>query len=240
MIESIENTLQVVILLVCAGISLHKAAGERSRAWTLLSFFYGSEALADIYWLVCLIFYNHTPQIPVVSDLSWYASYIFLYMLLRYVAPPQSAREKRFLPWLGPIFAIGMAAFFMQWGQIMSNLIYASLMGLLLFSVIRRFLDRKGYAAQQLLCVTSLVFCLLEYAMWISSCLFDGKGLENPYYWFDILMTVCFVFFLPTLGKIGRSLPQSAADENRQEINEQQSEGSDHEAARQSGIEVAE
>ena len=203
MIESIENALQIAVLIVCVSASLYRAAAKRSRTWTLLSFFYGSWVLGDIYWLVCLLFYDQTPRISVVSDLSWYASYIFLYMLLRHAAPPEGAREKRFLPWLGPLVTMGMAVFFMQWGEIVSNLIYASLMGLLLFSVLRRFLDRQKYAAQQPLCITILVFCLLEYALWTSSCFFSGDGLANPYYWFDFLLTVSFVFFLPALGKKG-------------------------------------
>ena len=136
-----------------------------------------------------------------VSDLSWYASYIFLYMLLRHAAPPEGARETRFPPWLGPLFAGGMAAFFMQWGEIASNLIYALLMSLLLFSVIRRFLDKNQYRAQQPLSLVILVFCLLEYALWTSSCFFKGDGPENPYYWIDFLLTLCFVFFLPATGK---------------------------------------
>ena len=207
MIESIENALQIVVLLVCAGAAAFRAAARKSRRWTLLFFFYGSWALGDLYWLVCLIFYDRTPQISVVSDVSWYASFIFLYMLLRHVAPPEGAREKRFLPWLGPLFAAGMAAFFMQWGGIASNLIYAALMGLLLFSVIRRLLDRGRYADQQPFCITVLAFCLLEYALWTSSCFFSGDGLQNPYYWLDFLLTVCFVFFLPT---VWRSLPAPA------------------------------
>ena len=201
MIESIENALQIATLLVCSALALIRAVRTRSRAWTLLAFFYGSWGLGDVYWLVCLIFFDQTPRISIVSDLSWYASYIFLYMLLREIAPPDGAREKRFLPWLGPLFAAGMAAFFMQWGEIGSNLIYALLMSLLLFSVIRRFLDREKYAAQQALCVLILVFCLLEYALWTSSCFFKGDGLDNPYYWFDFLLTLCFVFFLPAVRR---------------------------------------
>ena len=197
MIESIENALQIATLLVCSALALIRAVRTRSRAWTLLAFFYGSWGLGDVYWLVCLIFFGQTPRISVVSDLSWYASYIFLYMLLREIAPPDGAREKRFLPWLGPLFAAGMAAFFMQWGEIGSNLIYALLMSLLLFSVIRRFLDREKYAAQQALCVLILVFCLLEYALWTASCFWTGETLGNPYYWFDFLLTLSFPCFIP-------------------------------------------
>ena len=107
MIESMENALQITALTLCAGIALIRAVRTQSRRWTLLAFCYGSWGLGDVYWLVCLIFFGHLPQISVVSDLSWYASYIFLYMLLREAAPPDGAREKRFQPWLGPLFAAG-------------------------------------------------------------------------------------------------------------------------------------
>lgn len=63
MIESIENALQIAVLLACISISLYRAVTQRSRAWTMLSFFYGSQVLGDIYWLVCLIFYHDTPRI---------------------------------------------------------------------------------------------------------------------------------------------------------------------------------
>lgn len=201
MIESIENALQIAVLLACTVYALVRAARHKSRTWTMLAFFYGSWALGDIYWLMCLAFYGHTPQVSVVSDLSWYASYIFLYMLLRHAAPPDGAREKRFLPWLGPLFALGMAFFFMQWGEVLANLAYALLMSLLLFSAIRRLLDRERYAERRPLSLMILVFCLLEYALWTASCFFSGDGLQNPYYWIDFLLTVSFVFFIPATGK---------------------------------------
>ena len=80
MIERIENALQIGTLVVCAAIALYRIVKRRGEAWTLLSFFYGSWLLGDVYWLACLVFYDGTPQISAVSDLSWYASYIFLYL----------------------------------------------------------------------------------------------------------------------------------------------------------------
>lgn len=195
MIERLENVLQIAVLLVSTNASLYKAIRTHARAWTLLAFFSGSWCLGDIYWLVCLLFYDRTPQISVVSDMSWYASYIFLYMLLREVAPPATRRETRALPWLGILFAAGMAAFYMQWGEFISNIIYAGLMGLLLFSAIRRIMDGALYRRQRPLSAVILIFCLLEYGLWTTSCFFKGEGLLNPYYWFDILLTVSFLFF---------------------------------------------
>ena len=74
MIESLENTLQIAVLLLCAALALLWAVRGRSRAWMLAFFFFGSFLLGDIYWLAVLLFFDQTPQISVVSDLSWYAS----------------------------------------------------------------------------------------------------------------------------------------------------------------------
>ena len=216
MIESIENALQIAVLLACISISLYRAVTQRSRAWTMLSFFYGSQVLGDIYWLVCLIFYHDTPRITVISDLNWYASYILLYMLLRHTAPPVSAREKRALPWLGYAFAMLMAAFFFSfyiywnteqgmrfllWAKAIDNLICGMLIGLLLFSGIRRLMDRKTYSSQRSLCILILVFCFIEYGLWTSSCFWWEETMANPYYWFDFLLTASFPFFIPATGK---------------------------------------
>ena len=113
MIESIDNGIQIAVLILCAAAAIGKAARYRSRSWTLLAFFYASWLLGDIYWTVCLLFYDKTPEISVVSDLSWYASYIFLYLLLRHTSPPEDLTRKRILPLLGPVFSLGMALFFM-------------------------------------------------------------------------------------------------------------------------------
>ena len=197
MIEQIDNGLQIAVLIVCVTAAIFKAAGYRNRSWTLLAFFYGSYVLGDIYWTVCLLFYDKTPQISVISDLSWYASYIFLYMLLRRVSPPEELAGRRILPWLGPVFALGMALFFMQRGEIMSNLIYAGLMGLLLYATIRRLTERRDRTLPALI----LVFCLLEYALWTASCFWNDELLLHPYYWFDFLLTISMPFFLPAVRK---------------------------------------
>ncbi len=201
MIERIENGLQLAVLSVCIVFAFWRVVHYHSRTWTLLTLFFGSWALGDLYWLVCLLYYGKTPQISVVSDLSWFASYVFLYLLLRRNAPPRGAVTKKLLPWLGVVFPAGMAVFFIQWGSIASNLIYASLMALLLYSTLRRIVERRSYPGQLPLCLTITVFCLLEYSLWTASCFFAGDTLSNPYYWFDFLLTLCMFLFLPATKK---------------------------------------
>ena len=201
MIESIDNGIQIAVLILSVIAAAVKAAKYRSRSWTLLAFFYGSWVLGDVYWTVCLLFYDRTPQISVVSDLSWYASYIFLYMLLRRVSPPEELAGKKIIPWTGPAFAIGMAVFFMRRGEIMSNMIYAGLMGLLLYAAIQRVAERSPNRRSCFLPVMILIFCLLEYSLWTASCFWNEEVLLHPYYWFDFLLTVSFPFFLPAVRR---------------------------------------
>ena len=194
-VDNITNGLQIVVLAVCVIGVVWKAAVAKNRAWTLLALFLGSWWMGDIYWAGCLFFLDEMPQVSWVSDLNWCASFVFLYLLLREVAPP--AGKIRILPWLGPVFTTGMAVFFMQWGEILNNVVYALLMGLLLFSALRRLMDGEKSGARRFLSVLILVFCLLEYALWIASCFWEEEVWAEPYYWFDILLTACFPIFLP-------------------------------------------
>ena len=47
----------------------------------------------------------------------------------------------------------------------------------------------------------TLIFCLLEYALWTVSCFWMGDTMANPYFWFDLLITGCMLLFLPALEK---------------------------------------
>ena len=87
MIESLENSIQIAILLVCACISLVRAITQKSKTWTILVFFYVSVMLGDFYWVIYLIFYQKNPTLSLVPDLSWLASYLFLYLMLKELYP---------------------------------------------------------------------------------------------------------------------------------------------------------
>ena len=200
MIERYENTIQIAVLAVCVVAAASRAFRWRSRSWTLLTFFYGSFLLGDLFWLACLLFFDRTPQISVVSDLSWFAAYIFLYLLLRQVTPQVSGRDERLFPLFAPAFTMAMAAFYSQWGSVLNNINYALLMGLLMGAALRRPPGEGNRACRGLVFVT-LLFCLLEYCLWTASCIWEGDTMKNPYYWCDLLVTLSYPFFLPATKK---------------------------------------
>ena len=46
-----------------------------------------------------------------------------------------------------------------------------------------------------------LCYVAVEYALWLSGCLWPGYSISNPYCWFDLLLTGCLFALLPATGK---------------------------------------
>lgn len=208
MIETFINLVQVVVLTICAGISLYTAFRKHSRTWTILFFFYGTYLLGDIYWQICLFYYGSTPEISVVSDLSWYAAYLFIYLLLSTQVgkdKPVQRNRKRYVAFIGPVFTVLMAVFYMNWGEIASNIVYAVIMGAVLYTAISCLLNAKceqdsKYNIKALSNV-SIVIVLLEYGDWTFSCFWDIPVMQYAYYASDFLMTLSFPLFFAAMKK---------------------------------------
>jgi hypothetical protein len=202
MIESLENGLQIAVYAVCLIVSVVRALRTEERAWVVLAFFYGVLALGDLYLEVFLIFVERSP-VFYISEFSWYASYLFLFLLLRQAMPHEAWRKRRALPWLCVAFTVGMGAFYLQWGDPVGNLVCALLMGLLMFYSVWGLLWLRGEAdrRQTLLCAAVLTFCAMEYVTWTLSCFFRNDSLLNPYFWADTLTGLSTVLLLPGVRK---------------------------------------
>ena len=204
MIESVENAFQLALIAVCMTLSIIYAVREKARDGSLLVMFYGSYLLGDLYWLLYLLFYGHTPKIFYVSDLSWDAAYVFLHLMLQRLSSEEERKARYPLVWLLPVFTAAMCVFYMQWGSYISNVIAAVLMSLLLIHSVRglAFIRKNPQAGnRKMLYIVTLVFCVIEYCAWTSSCFFEVDTLASPYIWFDILLTVNIAFFLPAFRK---------------------------------------
>ena len=220
MIETIENAIQLIVTGLCAVSALTYAVRSKERAWVLLGLSAGLLFLGDLYWQLFLVFYDKTPSTFYISDFSWYTSYLFLLLLLIYINVENSQDwQFRLRPGylLIPAFTFGMCAFFMTHGDYLSNIIAALLMtGLIWHSVYGLQMLQKQKPKNQnrggaqpgnrrMLYIVTLIFCGAEYGMWISSCFWMGDTITNVYFWFDFLLSISFVLFLPALRKaVGR------------------------------------
>ena len=208
MISFIENGIQLAVTCVCAVIALYYGVRRKERTWILLGLFYGIFFLGDLYWQLYIIFYHNASPVFYIADYSWYASYLFLLMMLIQINI-KNAKDYKFrlrpVFLLIPLFTLAMCIFYMQWGDYLVNLIAAALMAGLIwhaFYGLKTIHDHPEQGPERrMLFLVTLLFCGTEYALWTSSCFWMGETIENVYYWFDILLSASFVLFLPALRK---------------------------------------
>lgn len=216
MIETTVNALQTLIAGVCAGFSLRNSIRTGSRSWLLLTLFFGSFFFGDLYWQLYLLFYGQTPPYSFAPELNWYSAYLFLILLLANIQGENQAQtgdsvigkaKKKTSPFmmLIPLFTFGMCIFYMNWGSYINNLITAVLMTLLLWYAFRGLglRDSSGKTAGKYrsIYIITLLFSLVEYALWTSSCFWMGDTLRSPYFWFDLLLSFVLILFPAALSK---------------------------------------
>lgn len=81
MAEIIDNSIQLAVVAGCCIYSAVMSIRHKMQAWFLLTIFYGAFALGLVHWLLFLVFFSGTPKLSPVSDLSWLASVLFLFVL---------------------------------------------------------------------------------------------------------------------------------------------------------------
>jgi hypothetical protein len=178
----------------------------KEQVWFLLACFYAAFALGLLYWLLFLVFRSGTPKFSLVSDLSWLASLLFLLALQTTIRLPG---EKDYRPpwaWSVPVFCAVMCLYFFRWGDYFINILWAVLMGACGYDALRGLLftqHQRGAALKhQYFHIAILAFILLEYCLWLASCIWTNNTVLNPYYLFDFLLSVTFFTFVPTLKKV--------------------------------------
>ena len=211
MAENFGNMVQIAVLCGCTFFSLFHMVGSEHKEWTKLFYFFGSFLMGDVYWQVCILFEKESSPVSYVANLCWYTSFTMLLLVEMMII--RSARNEeavlspaaRFVPLIGPVFTVGMAVFYMQLGDYVNNVIYAVLMGALLFVAIRSFfleLDGNKKNSIRLFCGMVILYVLFEYGAWTASCFYESELMDKVYVAFDYLMTFSFPVFIPLTSKV--------------------------------------
>lgn len=203
MFEIIDNALQFAVVLTCGIYCGVRLMRERGDHWFLLTCFYGSYLLGLVYWLLHLIFHQHTPEYFYVSELSWLASYLFLILLLRSELTKEERRYRSPLLLGIPIIFIALCLFFFQWGEYLLNVIWGGMMCVFGFTALRGLLHAEkagNVGKRKALCIASLGLFFAEYALWVASCYWEGTALD-PYFMLDVCLTFSLAAFAFVGGK---------------------------------------
>lgn len=202
MIELTENLLEIAVLSFCFAVSLNRTLRAPQRERILLTFFYAGMLLGNLYWTLYLFFYQRTPPVFYVSELSWCAAFLFLILLLRHFQTDAERSVRSPILWGILVFITAMMLFYFRWGDYLLNVAEAILMGFLMVRSVQGLLALRGIKdTRKTLYLVSLVFCVIEYCVWTASCFWMGDTFRNPYFWFGVAQMVNIAFFVPAVRK---------------------------------------
>ncbi|MBQ6333680.1 MAG: hypothetical protein IJI46_01230 [Erysipelotrichaceae bacterium] len=202
LIETIDNAFQLISLGVLTILSLYQAFKTRKRIWAILTMFYSVMTLGELYWLLYMILYAKTPYYSFIPDFCWISAFLFLILLLLHIRNERKTWKDHRNSWLIPVFTIGMALFYMQWGEYVTNFIYAIFMTPLLFYSLSGMKSAGEKAGRIDLCSICFCYCVIEYTLWTVSCFFDkGIFFESLYYASDVALTIVFILLYPATRK---------------------------------------
>lgn len=214
MVEVTVNIIQIFMLFAAFVIAFRNALHSKKKEWSVAAFFYAIYLMADIYWMLMVYFYHRNPQFY-IAEIGWYCGFLFLDILIMMLSDEGELKSRYGILWLVPVFTILMLIFFVYIsGDIVNNIAAMLVMTVLMLRSSRGliYLNRSGPDSsgsesgigRRPLYALILAICVMEYGMWTISCFWMGDTMRNPYFWFDILISVLMILLIPALGKAVR------------------------------------
>ncbi|MCR4633125.1 MAG: hypothetical protein K5648_03280 [Erysipelotrichaceae bacterium] len=203
LIEKIENALQLICLGILTGLAIYQTFRKLKMQLSLLAMFYGVITLGNLYWFLYMLLFEQTPYYPYISDFCWVSAFLFLLLLLLHEKKEETRKADLRILLLSFAFSFGMCLFYMRFGAYFTNLVYALFMGLLIYYSVCGLRDHPKGTPDRGLYLVSLLYCIVENGLWTASC-FDWSGpvFLNPYYFFDLALTLIYCFFYLTVKKV--------------------------------------
>ena len=101
------------------------------------------------------------------------------------------------------MFCLPQFALYVTRGDLLLNVLMCGLTMMLAWCAVRGLVWAKKTENGRLRRFhgTVLAFIALEYALWTASCFWVSDTLTNPYFWFDFLLTLVLLLFLPAVRK---------------------------------------
>lgn len=198
---NVELILNLLQLLATLGGALYVGIlfrTEDTKQCFLGMGFLLSLTLGNLYWFSYQMLMSETPQYFYISDVAWIASYLFLISLELYICTKEEKEYHHTLCYLSFVIGICLILYFNQWGYILLNILYVSPLSLCMYLAMRSLLytwRTKVRSRYMKLHVYIIIFVCTEYALWLSSCFWISDTWTNPYFWFDIALTMELIVF---------------------------------------------
>ena len=181
--ELIENLLQLLTTFLGALLSGIAWQKSRRQAYFLLLCFYGCFALGSLYWTL----------------------YLLLRILQVTLTDSGECGFRCRKAWLAPLVGVPLLGFYCTYGDILSNLIWCSLMIWLSFCAVRGLFYANTLTGKarnrRYFHIGMLCYVGSEYLLWTVGCFWSAASFASPAFWCDLLLTFALLGLLPAVRK---------------------------------------
>lgn len=202
--ELIENLLQLLTTFLGAllsGIAWQKAADRRIFAALLLRLLCLGVALLDT---VPAAVPHHAAGLLCVG--VWLGRQRdFLRILQVTLTDSGECGFRCRKAWLAPLVGVPLLGFYCTYGDILSNLIWCSLMIWLSFCAVRGLFYANTLTGKarnrRYFHIGMLCYVGSEYLLWTVGCFWSAASFASPAFWCDLLLTFALLGLLPAVRK---------------------------------------
>lgn len=198
--EIVDNFLQVGVLSMAALASMALSLRRRSRRLVLLAFAYASFAMGTLYYALFIGITGSVPRVFYVSEISWIASWLFCLSLQILRMEETGTRPSLRSP--GQLAAPALCALCVMTTVVASQMmgpswlvcgLFAATLGASTYLSVLHLRQARGRRLD--LCL--LLCVVLQLCVYVSSDYVRDYTRFNPYFAFDLALTVCLVTLLP-------------------------------------------
>ncbi len=197
-IELCTNVIQLCVCLVSAVWMTVIAFRYQRTVHIMMAGFADTFALGTLYWVSHQLITAQTPDAFYLSEISWMAAPLFL--LCMEVRSAQTTTRGGWRPeaiWVY-LVAGGLTVYFtMDGGDGLANLLYMGVTALCLAKALENL--KFGPASGRSLHLYCILFVVVEWALWLAECIWQGDSWTNPYFWVDNLLTLTIALVIPAV-----------------------------------------
>ena len=201
LLDNFENMLTLLATIVGLLGCLFKYIKAPKRGFLILIFFFLSNFLSDYYWTIYSLVMGDYPEVSeFLAYFGWNVAYVVLLIAVIYMRPYGAKHYFHpFMVW--PLVTnIYQFMIYIQSGGIFNNLWQVGFttvtMMLCMQQILYYWKNRRSGQKKPYLAIMVLVYLMLEYGMWTSSCFSWSHELINPYFYCGVLAAMVSIMFV--------------------------------------------
>lgn len=199
-IDNLENIIMLLCTITGLLYCIFKYIEIPKRGYRLLIVFFLAKFLSEYYWTIYMLITRDDPDVSeFAAYLGWNVGYLFLLITVFFVR--QSGAKRYFHPviLLPVLLNIPQFILYIQYGAVLNNIWQVGVTTLTAVFCLQELMywlkNRKKQKAFPLFSLLVILYLVMEYAMWTSSC-FDWPGAaQSPYLYCSIVSSLLTVFF---------------------------------------------